>query len=63
MIVISLPHFIGLGLHGGRMDVRKEASPVKGFTGGSLGEVLTFRQATFPYDVSFRHKSRNAPDP
>ncbi len=47
MIVISLPHFIGLGLHGGRMDVRKEASPVKGFTGGSFAEVLTFRQVTF----------------
>ena len=39
--------FIGLGLHGGRMDVRKEVSPVQGFTGGSLAEVLTFRQATF----------------
>ena len=38
---------IGLGLHGGRMDVRKEVSPVQGFTGGSLAEVLTFRQATF----------------
>lgn len=45
------------------MDVRKEVSPVRGFTGGSFAEVLTFRQATFPYDVSFRHKSRNAPDP
>ena len=36
MIVISQPFFIELGLHGGRMDVRKEVSPVRGFTEGIL---------------------------
>ncbi len=32
--------FYWAGLHGGRMDVIKEVSPVRGFTGGSLAEVL-----------------------
>lgn len=45
------------------MDVIKEVSPVQGFTGGSLAEVLTFRQATFHIRHFLQRRSRNAPDP
>ena len=42
MIVISQPLFIELGLHGGRMDVRKEVSPVQRLYRETLGRSPDF---------------------